>query len=117
MKSVHYVPPVVALIIAAAWLADLRGSNSALEQNNLSLEKKIEKYRSAAVLQSERAGTEAMRSRLKRERKSSEAESKPSGDWVGTSRDWNAIVLFNNNEGGDSISQRPAGGSKRWLPK
>ena len=100
MKSVHYVPPVVALIIAAAWLADLRGSNSALEQNNLSLEKKIEKYRSAAVLQSERAGTEAMRSRLKRERKSSEAESKPSGDWVGTSRDWNAIVLFNNNEGG-----------------
>jgi hypothetical protein len=99
MKIIHYVPPVVALIIAAAWLSDLRSSNSALEQNNLSLEKKIERYRSATVLQSERAGTEAMRSRVKRERKSSESESKPSGDWVATSRDWNAIVLFNNNEG------------------
>jgi hypothetical protein len=99
MKFSHAVPPVLALIIAAVWLAYLRGSNSALEQDNLSLEKKIEKYRNATFLQNERASTEAMRTRVKRERKSAEAESKPSGDWVSTSRDWNAIVLFNNNEG------------------
>jgi hypothetical protein len=99
MKRKHYVLPLAAMIIAAVWLTYLRGSNSALEQNNLSLEKKIEKYRSATVLPNERASTEAMRTRVKRDRKSAEAESKPSGDWVGTSRDWNAIVLFNNNEG------------------
>jgi hypothetical protein len=68
MKSVHYVPPVVALIIAAAWLADLRGSNRALEQDNLSLDKKIERYRRATVLQNERVSTEAMRIRVKREK-------------------------------------------------
>lgn len=37
MKTIHYVPPLVALIIAAAWLTSLRASNSALEQNNLLL--------------------------------------------------------------------------------
>jgi hypothetical protein len=99
MKFSHAVPPVLALIIAAAWLAYLRGSNSALEQDNLSLEKKIAVFRNSSFFQNESASTEAMRSRVKRERKSSEMESKPSGDWVGTSRDWNAIVLFNNNEG------------------
>ncbi len=99
MKFSHVIPPVLALIIAAVWLAFLRGSNSALEEDNLSLEKKIEKYRNATFLQNERASTAAMRTRVKRERKSAEAESKPSGDWVSTSRDWNAIVLFNNNEG------------------
>ncbi len=99
MKFSHAVPPVLALIIAAAWLAYLRGSNSALEQDNLSLEKKIAVFRNSSFFQNESANTEAMRSRVKRERKSSEMESKSSGDWVGTSRDWNAIVLFNNNEG------------------
>ncbi len=99
MKFSHAVPPVLALIIAAAWLAYLRGSNSALEQDNLSLEKKIAVFRNSSFFQNESANTEAMRSRVKRERKSSEMESKPSGDWVGTSKDWNAIVLFNNNEG------------------
>ncbi len=104
MKRKHFVLPVAALIIAAVWLTYLRGSNRALEQDNLSLEKMIEKYRSATLVQNERASTEAMRSgamrtKMKREKKLAEAESKPSGDWVGTSRDWNAIVLFNNNEG------------------
>jgi len=104
MKRKHYVLPFAALIIAAVWLTYLRGSHSALEQDNLSLEKKIERYRSATVLQNERARTEAMRSgamrsKMKREMRAAEAESKPSGDWVATSRDWNAIVLFNNNEG------------------
>ena len=30
--------------------------------------------------------------------KPSENEIKPSDDWVSTSRDWNELVLFNNNE-------------------
>ena len=38
MKIIHYVPPVVVLVIAAAWLAYLRGANSALEQENRSLQ-------------------------------------------------------------------------------
>lgn len=104
MNRKHYVLPLTALIIAAVWLTYLRGSNSALEQDNLSLEKKIEKYRSASLTQNERNRTEAMRtgpmrSKMKREKKLAETQSKPSGDWVATSRDWNAIVLFNNNEG------------------
>jgi hypothetical protein len=104
MKSKRYALPLVMLLIAAAWLTYLRGSNSALEQDNLSLAKKIENYRSAAVLQNERNRTEAMRSgatrtKMKREMRAAEAENKPSSDWVSTSRDWNAIVLFNNNEG------------------
>ena len=99
MKSIHYVPPVVALIIAAAWLASLRASNGALEQSNLSLEKKIAESRNSSAFQNERARAEAKSARGKREEKSSENEIKPSDDWVGTSRDWNAIVLFNNNEG------------------
>ncbi len=104
MKSTRYALPLVVLLIAVAWLSYLRSSNTTLEQDNLSLEKKIEKSRSAAVLQSERNRTEAMRSgamrtKMKREMRSAEAENKPSGDWVSTSRDWNAIVLFNNNEG------------------
>jgi hypothetical protein len=40
MKRKHYVLPLAALIIAAVWLTYLRGSHSALEQDNLSLEKK-----------------------------------------------------------------------------
>lgn len=99
MKRKHYVPPLVALIIAAVWLTYLRGSHSALEQDNLSLEKKIAESRNSSFFQNESASAEAMRIRVKRDRKSSEMESKPSADWVGTSRDWNAIVLFNNNEG------------------
>jgi hypothetical protein len=99
MKSIHYVPPLVVLVIAATWLIDLRGSNSALEQENLTLQKKIENYRSATARENEIANPAAMRSQVKREKESSEMDSKPSDDWVSTSRDWNAIVLFNNNEG------------------
>jgi hypothetical protein len=99
MMRIHYVPPLVALIIAAAWLAYLRGSNSALEQDNLALQKKIEESRNAAFLQNERARAGAKSTGAKRVKKPSDNEIKPSDDWVGTSRDWNALVLFNNNEG------------------
>lgn len=99
MKSIHYVPPLLALIIAAAWLASLRASNSALEQENLSLQKKIAESRNSSVLQNERAKTGAQSAKAKSEEKPSENEINPSADWVSTSRDWNALVLINNNEG------------------
>ncbi|MCF7674382.1 MAG: hypothetical protein K9N23_16140 [Akkermansiaceae bacterium] len=99
MKSIHYVPPLVALIIAAAWLTYLRGSNSALEQNNLSLQKKIAESRNATVLQNERASAVAKSPKPKREKKSSEKESKPLTEFMPTASDFNELVLLNNNEG------------------
>jgi hypothetical protein len=98
MKIIHFVPPVIVLIIAAAWLTYLRGSNSALELNNRSLQKKIAESRNSSVFQNERASAGAKSAKAKREKKPSENESKPSADWVSTSRDWNKLVLFNNNE-------------------
>lgn len=41
MKTIHYLPPVVALIIAAAWLTSLRVSNSTLEQENALLRERL----------------------------------------------------------------------------
>ena len=41
MKSKRYALPLVMLLIAGAWLTYLRGSNSALEQDNLSLATKF----------------------------------------------------------------------------
>ncbi len=99
MKIIHYVPPLVALLIAAAWLTSLRVSNRALEQNNISLETKIAASRNSLVFQNERARAGAKSVKAKREEKPSENEIKPSADWVSTSRDWNKLVLFNNNEG------------------
>lgn len=99
MKPVHCVPPIVALIVAAAWLSYLRDSNSALEQSNLTLQKKIAEFRASQAFQSERAKTGAKSARTNPGNDPSEDEIKPSEDWVSTSRDWNALVLFNNNEG------------------
>lgn len=99
MKPVHCVSPIVALIVAAAWLSYLRDSNSALEQSNLTLQKKIAEFRASQAFQSERAKTGAKSARTNPGNDPSEDEIKPSEDWVSTSRDWNALVLFNNNEG------------------
>lgn len=99
MKIIPCLPPVVVLIIAAAWLAGLRASNSALEQNNFSLQEKIEESRNSLAFQNERARAWAKSAKAKSGEKPSENENKPSADWVSTSRDWNALVLFNNNEG------------------
>lgn len=98
MKSIHYLPPVVALIIAAAWLTSLRASNSDLEQDNALLREKIAESRNSSVFQNERARDGAKSAKAKSERKPSENEIRPSADWVSTSRDWKALVLFNNNE-------------------
>ena len=99
MKNLHYVPPLVALVIATAWLAYLRGSNSDLEEDNLSLQKKIAESRNSTVLQNNRPRVGGKSAKAERGEKPSDNEIKPSADWVGTSRDWNELVLFNNNEG------------------
>ena len=99
MKIIHCVLPLVALIIAAAWLISLRATHSALEQDNLSLQKKIAEFRNSSVLQNERARAGEKSAKAKREKKISENEIKPSDDWVSTSRDWSELVMFNNNEG------------------
>jgi len=93
----HYLPPVLLLICAVAWLAYLRGSNRTLEQDNALLRKKIAESRNSAVSENERARARAKSARPKREEKPSENVTRPSDDWVSTSRDWTALVLFNND--------------------
>lgn len=99
MKSIHYVPPVVALIIAAAWLTYMRGSNNALERNNLSLQQEIAEYRNSPVFQNERTSAVARSARAKREPKPAEFQIKPLAEFLPTAGDFNELVLFNNNEG------------------
>ena len=98
MKLIHYVPPVVVLVIAAAWLAHLRGSNAALELENRSLQVRIEESRSAPAPENERPRAAAISAPAKSEEKPSEKQPKPSTDWVSTSRDWQKLILFINDE-------------------
>lgn len=98
MKSIHYVPPLVALVIAAAWLAYLRGANRALEQDNRSLEEKIAESSKSPAIRSERATAGAQVVRARSEERSSKSEIKPSTDWVSTSRDWSRLLLSINDE-------------------
>ena len=98
MKIIHYVPPVVVLVIAAAWLAHLRGANSALEQENRSLQGRIAESPSAPAFQKERPRAEAIGLKAKREEKPSKPQTTPSPDWVSTSTDWKRLVLFINDE-------------------
>jgi hypothetical protein len=55
MKLTHLAPPVIALIIAAAWLANLRGAKSTLKQDNALLREKIASSLNSSVSQNERA--------------------------------------------------------------
>lgn len=99
MKPIHYAPPLIALMIGAAWLASLRASNRELEQSNLSLQRKIEEASNSSGVKSDRERTGTKGAKAKREKKPSNEEIKPSDDWVNTSRDWSELVMFNNNEG------------------
>jgi hypothetical protein len=99
MKPIHYGPPLIALMIGAAWLASLRASNRELEQSNLSLQRKIEEASNSSGVKSDRERTGTKGAKAKREKKPSNEEIKPSDDWVNTSRDWSELVMFNNNEG------------------
>jgi hypothetical protein len=101
MKVVHYVPPLVALIIAAAWLIGLRASNSALEQDNRSIQAKIAESRGSLASQNERArfGAKSDSARANREKKPADVEVKPLSEFMPTASDFNELVLLNNNEG------------------
>ena len=99
MKPIHYAPPLIALMIGAAWLASLRASNRELEQSNLSLQRKIVEASNSSGVKSDRERTGTKGAKAKREKKPSDDEIKPSDDWVNTSRDWSEVVMFNNNEG------------------
>ena len=99
MKPIHYAPPLISLMIGAAWLASLRASNRELEQSNLSLQRKIVEASNSSGVKSDRERTGTKGAKAKREKKPSDDEIKPSDDWVNTSRDWSEVVMFNNNEG------------------
>lgn len=91
MKLTHIAPPILALIVAAAWLTYLRGSISTVQQENALLREKITNSRNASRSPSERT-------MQKRESRSSDNEGKPSTEWVSTSRDWKKILLFLNDD-------------------
>ena len=69
MKLIHYAPPLIALMIAAAWLASLRASNRELEQSNLSLQKKIADASSSSSVSNDRTRAGTKGAKLKREKK------------------------------------------------
>ena len=102
MKTIHYLPPVVALIIAAAWLTNLRVSNSTLEQENAVMRERLASPRKSSSSRENRndARFESVKAsaRPKRERETPDNVDNPSGDWVATSRDWTRLVLSNNDE-------------------
>jgi hypothetical protein len=87
MKIVHYVPPLVALIIATAWLASLRASNRDLEQDNRSIQTKIAESRGSLASQNERArmGAKSDRTRANSARAKRETiEVKPLSEFMPT---------------------------------
>ncbi len=99
MKIPHSVPPLVVLLIVAAWFASMRESSRALERENVSLQKKIAESRDAIVRGNERASIVAGNPKQKREKKSSETLIRPMGEFMPTASDFNELVLINNNEG------------------
>jgi hypothetical protein len=99
MKLTHIVPPVLALIIAAAWLANLRVAKSTVKQDNALLREKIANSRNSSISQNERA-----RVREKREIQPSEDEINLAAEWVNTSRDWKKLLLFVNDDVENSFS-------------
>jgi len=106
MKVIHCVPPVVALVIAAAWLTSLRAERSAVGQDNALLRERLASPGKSSFSRENRsdAGSKSDRTRVaagarpKRETKATANVDNPSGDWVATSRDWTRLVLSNNDE-------------------
>lgn len=106
MKTIHCVPPLVALIIAASWLASLRRSTEAVTQDNVVMRERLaspgkssfsRENRNDARSKSDRTRVAAI-ARPKREKKTPDNVDNPAGDWVATSRDWKRLVLSNNDE-------------------
>lgn len=106
MKVIHCVPPIVALIISAAWLTSLRADRSAVGQDNAQLQERLASPGKSSFSRENRsdAGSKSDRTRVaasarpKRETKAPANVDNPSGDWVATSRDWIRLVLSNNDE-------------------
>jgi hypothetical protein len=101
MKLIHCAPPVILLIIAVAWVANLRDAKTALERENALLSEKVAKPRASLAAQQERAIAREKERAIARDESDSSTPDKvdkPSGDWVATSRDWNRLVLSNNDE-------------------
>jgi hypothetical protein len=94
MKPIHWVPPILALITAAAWLADLQSARRTLEQKNASLQRKLIGSGSTGSIRTSGAKVRTISQKARADEKN-----QPSADWVSTSKDWNALVMFNNNEG------------------
>ncbi len=93
MKITQCVPPLVALIIAAAWLANLCSASNTVSQDNALLREKIANSRNVSISQDERP-----RVREKRESSPSEDGIKPSAEWVSSSRDWEKLLLCLNDD-------------------
>lgn len=102
MKTIHYVPPLVALIIAAAWLTTLRRSTDAVRQENAQIRETLASPRKSSMSRENRNDVRfksvSQGVRTKRERKTPENVDNPSGDWVNTSRDWTRLVISNNDQ-------------------
>jgi hypothetical protein len=101
MKAIHYVLPLVALIIAASWLTTLRRSTDAVKQENAVMRERLASPGKSSLSQENRTDARSKSVRpgvsAKRERKGPDNVNKPSDDWVSTSRDWKQLVLFNND--------------------
>ncbi len=106
MKVTHYALPLVALIFAASWFSTLRRSTDAQKQENAVMRDRLASpgkssfsraNRSDARSKSDRTRVAAS-ARPKRESITPDNVDSPSGDWVGTSRDWTRLVLSNNDE-------------------
>jgi len=98
MKIIHYVPPAVVLVIAAAWLSNLRSSSAALDQENRSLQAKIAESRSTPAFRNAPLRAPTIEANPTRVEKAPQKQPKPSADWVSVSRDWQKLVRFINDE-------------------
>ena len=93
MKPIPWALPLVVTIVAAAWLANLHSTNRTLEQQNDSLSRTIADSRSTGPVR-----TPGAKGRADPGNAPPERPEKQSADWIRTSSDWTALVLFNNNE-------------------
>lgn len=93
MNPIQWAPPLLVMIIAAAWLANLHSSNRTLEQQNDSLRRTIADSRAI-----KNARISVARTRASTKNAPPDEPDKPSADWISTSKDWTALVLFNNDE-------------------
>lgn len=86
MKTIHFIPPVIALAIVATWHTYLRISTANVTKENILLEEKFAKSRGSSDSRNDLAITNNQKNR-------SQDESNPSADWIQTCRDWKKLAL------------------------